>query len=320
MNTNLIKLSVDTGGANTKYAYMVNDEIFAHQFPTIVMPINKNDEIAEGIRIEYNGQNYLFPNYGTYSLTKNNTKLDEKHYIAVYTAIAKALQKLKVDTTETVLIDLSINIPIVEFKQTDIKEKYINQYKNKLITIKLNNTDYTFKISEVNPYFESQGYLLRHLDSYAKKNVLMIDLGGRNDSFCLFRALKPQSSCSFSGTEGALKCLSSIATELSESGEPYTIQDVKEFKTKEQELIPDKFNEICEKYTRDYLTKIMNKIIGKDINFTTTEVVFTGGGAMLFSTEIQTTFKDTIKHLTISSTDGWADNVKGALRRSYNKA
>lgn len=319
MNTNLIKLSVDTGGANTKYAYKKNDEIIAHQFPTILVPIKGNDEIAEGIKVEYSGKTYLFPNYGTYSLTKNNTKLANNHYIAVYTAIAKALEKLEVPTNETILIDLSINIPIVEFKQKDIKEKYITQYKNKIITIKLNDIDYTFKISEVNPYFESQGYLLRHLDSYAKKNVLMIDLGGRNDSFCLFRSLKPQSSCSFSGTEGALKCLSSIATELSESGEPYTIQDIKEFKTKEQELIPENFTTVFDKYAKEYLTKIMNKIIGKDINFTTTEVVFTGGGAMLFSNEIQAEFKDSIKHLKVSSTDGWADNVKGALRRSYNK-
>lgn len=322
MNTDLIPIAVDTGMAHTKYCVIKNGQFEADAFATIVEEIKATDENSDGIRIEMGGRFYVVGANGVYEQTERDTKLEDKHYLATYTAIAKSLEKMGVIPNQLYRISLSINIPVTEFKNKNIKEQYIQRYMNKQVHLTLNeNQSYSFIIAEVTPFFESQGYLLRNLDKYADtpdqiKQVYVVDLGGRSDSHAYFRSLKPQSDYCVTGRRSVISMLENMAIEL---GGFYTAKDVEDIARGRLTPKPENFEAIFEKYARAYMQQIKNHMIIKQINLKMTDLVFTGGGSGLLAKHIHEFFATSAKSLAISS-DGQFDNCKGALKRAVNRA
>jgi len=316
----LIPIAVDTGMAHTKYCVIKNGQFEADAFATIIEEIRATDENSDGIRIEMEGRFYVVGANGVYEQTERDTKLEDKHYLATYTAIAKSLEKLEVLSNQLYRISLSINIPVTEFKNKNIKEQYVQKYLNKQVHLTLNeNQVYSFMIAEVTPFFESQGYLLRNLDKYADspdqiKQVYVVDLGGRSDSHAYFRSLKPQSEYCVTGRRSVISMLENIAIDL---GGFYTAKDVEDIARGRLVPKPETFDAIFEKYTRAYMQQIKNHMIIKQINLKMTDLVFTGGGSGLLAKQIYEFFASSAKTLAISS-DGQFDNCKGALKRAVN--
>ena len=320
MNTDLIPIAVDTGMAHTKYCVIKNGQFEAESFATITEEINGTDENSDGIRIEMGGRYYVVGANGVYEQTERDTKLEDKHYLATYTAIAKSLEKLEVLPNQLYRIALSINIPVTEFKNKNIKDQYVQKYLNKQVHLTLNETHvFSFVIAEVTPFFESQGYLLRNLDKYADtpdqiKQVYVVDLGGRSDSHAYFRSLKPQSDYCVTGRRSVISMLENIAMEL---GGFYTAKDVEDIARGRLTPKPENFDEVFDKYARAYMQQIKNHLIIKQVNLKMTDLVFTGGGSGLLAKQIHEFFATTAKSLAISN-DGQFDNCKGALKRAVN--
>lgn len=324
-----IKVAVDTGGANTKYAYYKNNEIQAKSFPTICQRIKPTDTLIDGIKVHFAGDDYVFRNSSAQQLTRNNSKLEINHVIAVYTAIAQCIKELELSPHGVYTIDLAINVPLSEFKNKHIKEEYVKQYEHESINIEVDDQNYSFIINKVRPYFEGQGALLRDYEEYeSKKQVLILDLGGRNITICLFKSvltkdgrevLQPQNSLSISDINGLLKYLSKIATELGTSGTKHTIDEIQNYKMRKLLPLPKNFKEVFDAHIETYLHELNNKLISYEVNYDITEVVVTGGGAILLKDNIKDYFENEIPHLRINSKDGQFDNVKGALRHSLSE-
>lgn len=320
MHSDLISIAVDTGMAHTKYCVIKNGQFEADSFATIIEEIRSTDENSDGIRLEINGRFYVVGAQGVYEQTEHDTKLEDKHYLATYTAIAKSLERLDADSHQVHRIGLSINIPVTEFKNKNIKDQYIQKYLNKQVHLTLNETrSYTFHIAEVAPFFESQGYLLRNLDKYADtpdaiKQVYVVDLGGRSDSHAYFRSLRPQSDYCVTGRRSIISMLENVAMDL---GGFYTGSDVEDIARGRLAPRPDQFDEVFSKHAKAYMQQIKNHMILKQVNLKMTELVFTGGGSGLLTQQIHQYFGNSAKSLAISN-DGQFDNCKGALKRAIN--
>ncbi|MCL1949019.1 MAG: hypothetical protein FWF59_04730 [Turicibacter sp.] len=320
MHIETIPISVDTGMAHTKYCIIKNGQFEADSFATIIEEIQATDENSDGIRIELGGRYYVVGANGVYEQTERDTKLEDKHYLATYTAIAKSLEKLEVLSNQVYRIALSINIPVTEFKNKNIKDQYVQKYLNRQVHLTLNETKaFSFVIAEVTPFFESQGYLLRNLDKYADtvdqiKQVYVVDLGGRSDSHAYFRSLKPQSDYCVTGRRSVISMLENMAMEL---GGFYTAKDVEDIARGRLTPKPEAFDAVFEKHARHYMQQIKNHLIIKQVNLKMTDLVFTGGGSGLMAKQIHEFFATTAKSLAISN-DGQYDNCKGALKRAVN--
>jgi len=328
LSTELTLVAVDTGGSATKFAWQdAKGDVKASDFLTRIKEIPENSGIIEGEKIVYEGKTYQITENIIADATKVNTKLTEKHILCTYVAIAKSLAKMKKDPNMAYPIYLAINVPVSEFKKQDAKDEYVSRYQGKTVKIILNGVSWTFSINQVIAYFEGQGSLFRNAHKWQNKEVLVIDLGGRNDTMALFKNRKPQSRVADTGTDGLIKELGQIALELSQNeNAKITLDKVKAYKLGQTEWKPETFEDVFDRKINEYMENLKNRINTYELNFNEIHAYFTGGGAMLLEHNLKEYFKDYFKrnNFEINATDGVYDNVKGALEwvvyQSNNKS
>ena len=320
-----IQIAVDTGAAFTKYAWLVGNEIAsikASSFPTRIKKMGENSDFYNGIKIKYNGDFYDISEESPLRLSRETKKVGKEVYeICVYVAIAKALQEIGADPQEVHPIELSINIPVSDFKQQNVKSEYIAQYKGKKTIIEVDGTEYTFAVEEVVPYFESQGVIMRTPEKFAQEVAFVFDLGGRNDTICKFRNLKPDGDSALSGQQGLLSLLDSVAGALQaqNDGDSINANEVFKAKTGLRRGKLKGFEEQFAKATENYFQNIDNRLTVNGFRPADDLLVFTGGGAVLLKNELEAYFSKVVSskdQLIVNANDGWADNCKGALKRA----
>lgn len=310
-----IYISVDTGKSHTKYAWFSSNkldskDIHADKFKSVVSETIPNSLNSCDTLTVYDGVTYDVGG-DERSLESSNSKLSNHHKLCTYTAIAKSLLQMNMNTQHTYFIDLSINVPLLEFKTK--KDDYIKKYKNQTVSLYLNNQKVDFIIACVRPTYEGSGAAVRNMKD-GVQNIHIVDIGGKNDTHVSFEVidsqLRPVKGKNGMFNNGVLTLLQHIASDLSDIFD-VTIEDVE--KIIEGKLNkPKGYDEVFELRASAHVASIKNQVQKYKLNPMFTQLTFAGGGSLLLQKQLKTAFSE---YEPKFSKDSQFDNVKGALER-----
>lgn len=332
-NLETLYISMDSGKSAGKYAWLNrNEEIQADSFTTIVRETAIDSDLtgdADKVVLLIDGEEKAFLVGGTnddLAVDRSDSKLELKHEVSIYTAIARVITThLQMDTTKTYDIDLSINVPLADFKQKETRESYQNKYLNNEITLNLNGVMVRFKISQLRLYFEGQGALIRNMHLINREATtsytFIIDCGSKNDTQILFNKLSPVPGKNSMTPNGINTTLRQLSTKLYDTCKTeFKIQEVEDIllnKTKLNGLTREQVEELFAPLARELALKIKNRTDQFALNTMTTKVLFTGGSSIVLKKYLKEVFEANNYDVTFS-TDARFDNCKGALIKALN--
>lgn len=297
-----LNILIDSGKANTKYGYF-NDKgkEIVNSFKTTLQVVEEGDITDFTNKVVIDDVTYNIGN-GDYTLDQDNSKLGHSTY--VYTAIAKSLNELGLVNED---ITLNILVPMAEFKDKELRQKYVDQYLNSDIELTLNGAEYSFKISRVNTFYEGWGASVTHV-SATDAESLVIDLGGQNDTYVLFREGKVIADRCTMDNNGVLRMLKRVRTDMSKHGDNWTANQI-------DNAIEDGNKEVLtalEYRSQEIIDKIRDNIQATNVNHKLVKLVFTGGGATLLEKVIRKSFGEHYAKNQIEIGEMY-DNIKGVM-------
>lgn len=334
-NKDLIHISVDSGKGGSKYAFLnQNSEISTDVIVTNVKEIPVDDEFqgsADKVIFHYEDGDKAFAvgsDEDDLFSDNENTKLLEKHEVCIYTCIAKVLtQHLSLNLDNEINVSLTVNVPLAEFKLPQVKQQYLDTYRNKTISLTINNRKVTFKIAKISVFYESQGAIIRNSQLINKEDelsyILVVDCGSRNDTHVLFNnkiaPVKGKNAMGRSGINNALRRLvEDLETEFEDD---FTIPQVESallgksrFKCITREELLKKF----EPHAVKLAEKIRAKSNACEVNKNITDVVFTGGASMVLRNQLEKAYQAD-GYTVYFSADARFDNARGALIKELSK-
>lgn len=311
-----IYVVIDTGKANTKGMMCYNDKIYRDIIQTKIEEVAGKTTSESDVVVEYNGGKYLV-GYGELNanITENQTKLIEEHRICAYTMIARLFELAGV-VADKEKIKLTVNIPIIEFIKHEDKTKYHEFFSSDpKVTVVLNGNVHNFEIESVDGMFESSGYIFRYFHKYVDKDVLVVDVGGKNTTYCMFSNLKAQKDICGSLVYGGNVLLSRIRIKIQEMT-GYDFND-----TKVENIILGKDTTTLTEKEKEQVDEIINKQIkatlkvltGSGMALNRTDIVFTGGTSKLYEPYLSDLLDE--KRYTVSDMPLY-DNVTGWMERA----
>lgn len=249
--------------------------------------------------IQYDGKYYLVSNERI-AYMEDKTE-DNRYFILTLIAIAKELERKKLQESEQFIvnglieIELLVGLPPVHYGKLHRRfEQYFLQ-KGKMIDFNYMGIPYKIVFSNVKVYIQAYAaYVLiagkQHLSSYQK--VLLIDIGGITVDYMVLRLGSIDWNLVDSLEEGVIrfyrKVKAGIRKKYSILLEESDIDNIilKKETPYEAELI-DRVNEIAQ----EYVTELLGIFRELGIDFRTTLTVFVGGGSILLSEYIREAWK-----------------------------
>jgi len=316
MKNEIKYISVDTGKSHTKYAWFEGSvldvkNIKADSFKSVISEIAPDELTRRETLITYDNKTYDVGGNDGRALESSNSKLSNHHKLCTYVAIAKALLRISENNRSTHIIDLSINIPLAEFKIK--KEEYIQGYKGKVVSIMINNKKIDFMIGNVRASYEAAGAAVRNIKD-GINNAHIIDIGGKNDTHISFEnvddQVKPVKDKNGMFNNGVLTLLQTIASDLSTDFD-VTIEDVEKIIAGNLSK-PENYDRVFDQRTTSHVAMIKNQVQKYKLNPMFTKLILSGGGSLLLRNQLEIAFSE---YKPIFSSDAQFDNVKGALER-----
>lgn len=218
--------------------------------------------------VKFNDVNYIIGDEANTN-DLSTTKVAFNHKIMAYTLIGKCLPSSKMEK-----VNLVISLPIVEFKNKDTKNKFIEDLRGDdgLIKIKINNEERQFYLESVTILPESCGIVYQNLDRFRNDYIYIIDVGGLNGNFSVFNNNKLDRDLSFTGNYGGMILHNEIRDALNtEESANYQQFEV-------EKAILNK-NKVAEKIIKLNIKEMKNELLGKgwNLNNKDNKVIFTGG-------------------------------------------
>lgn len=316
-NPNLIFISVDSGKSGNKFSWLnQKHQIESDVFSTLAKEIANPTFAGDSDLLELNDKFYLIGGTGEYALDNDHSKLSKTHELCVLNSIAKVLsEKLELPQQEdSYQVVLSVNVPLEDFK-TSTKNEYINLYRDKVFTLKLNNKPISFKIIDLELFFEGQGAIIRN-HQLTGKQVLVYDIGGKNDTMLLFGVNgKPVAGKNDMNYDGLLVMLQHIADDLRRKyNTKFNIQEVEQMVLGVNKV--EGFDTLFEQHATDWVKKFKSQVMKLGINTQLTTILFTGGGSIALNKQLTNEFSE-YKDVQFSN-DGKYDNATGGLIKALN--
>ncbi|MGL5718056.1 MAG: ParM/StbA family protein [Paraclostridium sp.] len=171
-----MKLGIDIGNYQVKTSEGVifgskvgNEKIFGSRVPELTID-NKTYYLGEG------------------SLEIEARKFDKSNYLPL-------LLGAICQSTEADLIDLAVGLPIIQFKNKDIRNELINMINGREFVVKYNSTIRNIVIRKVEVFPEGiAGYLYcrskGQLDDVGNRDSILIDVGGKTTDIALIQKNK----------------------------------------------------------------------------------------------------------------------------------
>lgn len=190
-----IIISLDVGKFDTKAVGKVIDES-AEEIKKICFRTKKYDlkngfidvEGENSYKVVYDGNEYIIGEQGedkSYDTSKTNLL----HKVSAYTAITQFLEPSingKNENKNEIYMVLACPLSVLQIQEK--KEEYKEFIKdNVAINIEVNDQHYTFEIKDITIKAEGSGILYLEQDLFKNKNMAIIDLGGLNMGFSLYR-------------------------------------------------------------------------------------------------------------------------------------
>ncbi|CAG7841153.1 hypothetical protein CLOHAE12215_02577 [Clostridium haemolyticum] len=134
-------------------------------------------------KVEYDGKSYIIGEQGE-SKSNETSKTNLLHKLAGYTAITQFIEP----NTKGNKINIVLACPLSVLKIQEAKEEYKSFVKGDgEINIKVNDEDYFFTIESIMIKAEGSGVLFTNSEVFQNSNVPVVDFGGLNMGFSLYR-------------------------------------------------------------------------------------------------------------------------------------
>lgn len=317
-------ISIDAGMAQTKFAY-VNPRTGAIEvdlFQTICADYDPHTLQAPDCVVTYEGKTYVIGDSEyQHSLPRENTKLTEMHQLCVFTAIAKSLVRLNANITQTLSVNICLNVPLEEFRSAERTAEYSANYKGSAVTIELNGQLIRFVIDHVTLNYEGQGAIFHACqqdDSLKTGLVCLTDIGGFNDSCICLSSLRPVANGNRAMANGVLRLFYNVACELSQnpSNGRLTKFDIERMSKGEHDFIAEGFEDVYHRQAAKLVHEIKENILNNATTPARTKFVFSGGGSQALEKEIREAFKE---YEVVILQDSQFDNCLGMLEYALYK-
>lgn len=288
---NSLLIAVDSGKYATKARYKGGDfeDSKKMYFRTKVQEIDKglSYDIKGGDIIEYNNKTYIIGDSvsekrANYDVSKDTTE----HLVCIYLAISKAIEKLQI-TANLIRINLAVNVPINIYQNVDLKEQYANHINNnKIIHIKHNGKQLHLLIDNLILLPEGMADIYTNLSKYRTTKNLVLDIGGLNTTYCVYKGIVPQIDTMILANTGGNIIRSKIASALSKQ---YGIviaaddleQIIKDSFLSKNGVVMEDSHDLILKVLTEHVNEIINFAKSHDISFYNTNVIICGGGSQL---------------------------------------
>ena len=185
---NKIILSADIGKYDTKMIGRAfngsNDDIKKICFRTKLYDLNKGFVELEGnsYKVNYEGSEFIVGEQGT-DKSSDTSKTNFLHKLCAYTAITQFIEP---NTKNEVYMVLACPLSVLQIQAA--KEHYKEFIKgDSEISITVNNKEYNFVIKEIMIKAEGSGILYLEKERFLNNDVAIVDLGGLNMGFSLYR-------------------------------------------------------------------------------------------------------------------------------------
>ena len=189
MESKQLILSLDVGKYDTKViGRNINEsteDIKKICFRTKLYNLDNGYIDLEGnsYKVEFDGKEYIIGEQGeekSYDTSKTNIL----HKLSAYTAITQYLES----NTSGNEVFMVLACPLSVLKIKESKEEYKNFIKGEgEINIKVDGKEYKFEIKDITIKAEGSGILYLEKEKFKGFNVAVIDLGGLNMGFSLYR-------------------------------------------------------------------------------------------------------------------------------------
>lgn len=122
--------------------------------------------------------------YNTYIIPYDTSKTNLLHKLVAYIAITEYIE----ENTENNQVYIVLACPLSVLKHKESKEEYKNFIKgNGEIKIKVSDKIYSFTIEDITIKAEGSGIVFLEKEKFKDSNVAVVDLGGLNMGFSLYR-------------------------------------------------------------------------------------------------------------------------------------
>ncbi|WPC42823.1 ParM/StbA family protein [Clostridium sp. JS66] len=287
-----ILISVDTGKSTTKVVTKIVNNIQKFAFRTKVQEVSclGADLSHNSYNVDFQGKSYLIGDMVSesscnFQINKNTIE----HQLCIYISICKIIEKLNAMSTGVPNICLAINAPLNIYKNNSLKEAYRNFIQNNgnIISIKVNNKVYLFKITSIIVLPEAIGPIFVRSGDFRNKKVTLIDIGSLNINYCTFNKLVPELDSMNIANLGINVLRGKIAEKLTERyGLLISDSDVEQILSNDQYLYiagvkQADSKEIIDKLINNHISNIFNYGRSRGLTFNNSNLVFCGGGALL---------------------------------------
>lgn len=303
-------VSGDSGKGNTKLTAKLEDGKFiTTSFPTTY----KLDETADGkFNVNYQSNRYVVGD-PTDVANSNHTELskaNEIHKICMLTGVCDLIKKSGRKDIEGVHLAVNMVLPLyLDTKQREAVKKLYEQPE--YIEITVDGVDYSFYL-KTTIYFESMGVALSNSDKLGTEEVIVFNLGSYNVTGVTFGVnKKPVGSRSFTEELGCRGLITTIQNKLLPVvGRTLPVDTVMSIIMKKKSKVPREAFEVAETEVLSHLNNIKTRfdLLGVDTKYS--QLIFSGGGALLLKEYIPTVFGDDV----IFDEDPLYGDCKGMLK------
>lgn len=286
-----ILIAVDTGKHSTKALIHLGERTEKIIFRTKIKEV-KNlgvDISPNSYLVDYNSKSHLIGNMvsesqSDYSISKNSLT----HQLSIYVAIANLIDKADVMRFGLPNIHLAINVPINIYKNNTLKTQYQNMIQNngQVITLKINNIAYCFRITNIVLLPEAVGSTYYRTSEFRDTKATVIDIGSLNTTFCTYKNLIPELDSMVVANSGISILRAKLAETLkSKFGLHIDDNDTEEILKDgclyvNGERVKESIA-IINGLINDHVLEIFNFAKSRNITFNNSKLVFVGGGSAL---------------------------------------
>lgn len=291
MKQKKLLIAIDTGKSATKVVTKIGDNIERFLFKNKVMEISDLgvDLVPNSYAVEYQNKSFLIgdmvaENSCDFQVSKNTLN----HQLCIYLSICKVIEKTNAMAYGVPNVAIAINCPLNIYKNKTLKHEYLNFIQNNgnIISIKVNNKVYIFKISSIVILPEAIGPLFVRSNDFRNKKITLIDIGSLNINYCTYNKLVPEIDSMNIANAGINILRAKIAEKLTSIfGILVSDSDVQEILNNDGYLYiagikKAESKEIIEKLINLHVTEIFNFCRSRGLTFNNSTIFFVGGGSL----------------------------------------
>ena len=216
---------------------------------------------------------------------RDKTK-DERFFILSLFAIAKELRQREA-LQPMVEAELAIGLPPEHY---ELRNRFAEYFKRGTVQFKFNDTPISLMIRQVLVYPQAYAAVVPQAQIIQQNpRAFVVDIGGFTTDVLLLRGVQPDMQFCRSLEMGAIPMANGIIGRVS------TLHDIKidddhiaDVIQGRPTILPDDVQETIRATVKSYAAGILDKLRELQVDLRATPAIFTGGGAALFRTFIET--------------------------------